>query len=50
MIEFLGMYCACFVRVLPCFIVVYLSGRTVYTTPFMQHAGKHMLPVSVALF
>ena len=46
--AFLSLYRACFVRVLPCFRVVYLSGHTVYTAPFVHlHARKHMLAVSV---
>ena len=46
--AFLGLCCACFVRVLPCFSVVYLLGHTVYTAPFQQlHVRKHMLAASV---
>ena len=42
----------CFVRVFSvfcvCFSVVYLSGHTVYTAPFLHlHARKHMLATSV---
>ena len=45
---FLCLYCACFVRVLPCFRVVQLSGHTVYTAPFPHlHVRKHMLAASV---
>ena len=46
--AFLGLYCVCFVPVLQCFSVVYLSGHTVYTAPFAHlHMRKHMLPASV---